>query len=149
MKSIHSIRIKAFSNEDEVNNVRQSIYNILPDGSRDKEIKESKIEPESDACVFTEQLRVLELNLNRQGDIKSFTNTLLGKLKKYDKEKLSSEITNRIDDDCNFYIRLSKKDAMDKKFKLWDDDPIQIKIKIATFPKNKNNAIEMAMELLK
>ena len=146
---VHSIRLRAFSHKNEVNHVKQAIYNILPDEFKEKQIKESEVEPESDAGIFIESLKVLEISLNKQADIKTFISNLLEKLKKSDKEKLFNEISNRIDEECNFYIRLSKKDAMNKKFIMESNDSIQIKIKIAAFPKNKNTAIEILKGLLK
>jgi RNA binding exosome subunit len=60
------------------------------------------------------------------------------------KMQLLDTLNERLDDDCNFYIRLSKPEFIRyNKYKLTTDGKcVHITINIATFPKKRINALE-------
>jgi len=146
---IHNIVISAFSNREDAEKTKQCIAKILPSGSGEKiKIEEREIEPETDGGIFVKSLREVKVKLTNQKLINDFLKNLLKNLDTVDREKLKKEIEKRMDDNCNFYIRLSKDDAMNGIFTLQPKDPIHVKIKVATFPVKKEAGVKVMGEIL-
>lgn len=72
------------------------------------------------------------------------------KLENKDKDFLKETLITRLDDKCNFYLRIQLKDFIEKnKIKLTDSgDCIHIKAKVASYPANKENATQIIQNLL-
>jgi len=99
-------------------------------------------EPESEGEVFTHDLIELKITLDKKSALDAFKH-IIGKLSDQEMESLDETLEDHVDDKCNFYMRLSK-----KEHKLMRQDPIQVKAKIAVYPARKENAIMELKEYL-
>lgn len=144
---LHSVRIKAHSSGEELEETLEAIHNILPEELQGLSVEKTRLGPEDEAGVFTEPIYVLELKLNRQKEIKQFIEYLNSKLIGNQKKKLLTELPKRVDELGNFYLRLGKERAANGKFKLESKDAIQVKLKPAVYI--KTNIKEKAVELIK
>jgi RNA binding exosome subunit len=142
---IHNIKVSAFFKQDEVENGRLILKQLLGETP----VEEEKLEPESEGGVFNEPLTALKATLPSQKEIKLLLDKITSGLDSEDKSELKQTLDSRIDDDCNLYIRLGKKSLLEGKLRLYSRDPVHIRIKLAVFPKKKESAISTALELLK
>lgn len=63
--------------------------------------------------------------------------------------KLKKELTQRVDDECNFHIRLDKQSAYNGTVRLAQtEDAIDIKMKVKTYPSKQDSAIKVMEDLL-
>lgn len=90
----------------------------------------------------------IEFSLNKDKHINDFLKKLSGELGKSQCELLVSQ-ENRIDDECNYFIRLEKNELKEKnKFILTDSgNCFHIKIKLACYPNKKEVAMNVVKEI--
>lgn len=90
-------------------------------------------------------ISILYAQLKRKKDIINF----FSRMSVEDLEKLMETLDNRIDDDCNLYMRLSKQAAALGLLKLADDDDIiHVTCKVETYPRKKEKAISVVKDFL-
>lgn len=71
--------------------------------------------------------------------------TLFGKFSDDDLDRLRESIDRRMDDGCNFFIRVDKQAAYAGTVKLaGNDDAILVRFRIATYPAKRDAACEIA-----
>lgn len=97
---------------------------------------------------FDHPIVVLRARLTKAEEIRNFFQNLREKLKEEDWELIEEEMEERIDEACNFYLRLSKKAAYSDQLELHEEDPVHLRLKIAAYPAKKENAIEVMKEVL-
>lgn len=176
MNLVHKITIKTFENNkkepnyDYLDNFKlilpEYIVSILNSENSDLNIKKELQNEKCDLLIeemkVKDALRVrnneskivdgldlisIQFELNKQTHIKSLIQNLKEKLGKKQCELIASQ-ENRVDDECNLFIRLDKKSLNEKKFVLTDSgDCYHIKIKLAAYPKKKETGIIIAKEL--
>lgn len=81
-------------------------------------------------------IHILECELTRNADVKRFWATLFAEngLAK----RLAREVDQRLDDDLVFWMRLDKQAAARDRLRLTTrDDAIQVRAKLATYPKDR------------
>jgi hypothetical protein len=140
----HNITFRAFFSGDELAEGRLLYGKILPDAAVDEEALES----ETEGGVFTKPLYVLKTVLSTQKEVGGFISNMLSGLSERDLAELRETVESRIDDECNLYLRFDKKEFSNGRFSLRAKDAVQVKIKIAAFPKKKINAVKTAREML-
>lgn len=140
----HNITLKAFFREGELAEGRLLYSRMLPEAA----VVEERLEPETEGGVFTEPLYVLKTVLSKQKEIEGFTRKMVDGLSEGDLAEVRDTLENRIDDDCDLYLRFDKKEFSAGRFVLRARDPVHVKIKIAAFPKKKENAIKTARQML-
>ncbi|MFH0861263.1 MAG: RNA-binding domain-containing protein [Candidatus Altiarchaeota archaeon] len=145
MMKAHNIRVRAFSPSAEVEDTRKSLLKILPEDAR---IEVQQLEAELDGGVFKEPLTVLTSLMDKESMMSEFLKMLRETLDAEDLNQLRQTLDQRVDGSCNFYIRLSKASAAERRFKLEDEDAIHVKIKAKCFPADREKAIEMIREWL-
>lgn len=141
---IHNVTVKAYAAEREVPDLTKTLQGILPEGTK---IEKTPLEPEADGGVFTHALYELKARIAKRPE--KFFADLLSGLSDEERERLRNEVRTRTDEDCNFYMRLGKRDAASGKISLRRNDPIHVKVKVATFPSSREKAIVVMEELLK
>ena len=96
---------------------------------------------------FPSDLITITIKINKKTD--KVLEYIFKKLSEKDKIFLKETTKTRIDEDCNFYIRLKKEEFLDKQECLLTDsgDCIHIRIKVAAYPKRKDIAIKKIEEL--
>lgn len=90
-------------------------------------------------------ISILYTQLKRRDDIINF----FSRISLNDLEELIKTLENRVDEECNFYLRLSKQAAARGLLRLADDDDIiHVMCKIETYPRKREKAISVVKEFL-
>lgn len=140
----HNISVKAFFKEENLEQGRLLFKELLPETA----FEEERLEPEIDSGIFTKPIFILKAVISKQSQVDGLLKKIFSSLTESEKLELRNTIESRIDDECNLYLRLDKKALMQGKITLHTRDSVHVKIKIACFPKKKENAIKIALELL-
>ena len=137
---IHNISYRTFvyGTEDEEKVITAISYlfsNSLPEKSINEDHFGNKIIGLTD--------KITKKRTNK--DIIAFLNE---NLSEEDKNTIKNELNRRMDDKGNLFLRFDKQLAFDEKLKLtYSGNAIHIRIKIASYPVSKENAIEVAKKL--
>lgn len=137
---IHNISYRTFvyGTEDEEKVITAISYlfsNSLPEKSINEDHFGNKI------IVLTDKITKKRTNK----DIIAFLNE---NLSEEDKNTIKNELNRRMDDKGKLFLRFDKQLAFDEKLKLtYSGNAIHIRIKIASYPVSKENAIEVAKKL--
>ncbi len=150
---IHHIilRVNAHSTEDK-SRVRNALDFFLlnsisrskiRDGNTDDIVETTNVEG-----YYKNPISTLSANITRKQDCLAFARFVRENMHPQDVELLRSEMPDRLDDDQLFHFRLDKQAAYLNKVKLTSSsDAITVKVKIATFPKNREQAGKIVEEL--
>jgi len=141
----HNIRVRAFFRQESLDEGRNILASILPKGA---ELREERLDAETEGGVFTEPLYVLSAVVSKKGDVDSLIKKIFSRLGEADKRELKGSIDSRVDDDCNLYLRFDKKALAEGKFLLYTRDSVQVRIKMACFPKKREAAAAAALGFL-
>jgi len=147
MKKANNIHIRVFfkkqENEEQIINTLKKII-----GYSDEELRKEKIEiKKTEAKGFEEKIKINEIVLNKDRHMNHFLKILNTNLNKKDKELLIKQ-ENRIDENYDFFLRISKQQALENIYELTDSgDCYHIKINLACHPKNKELAKEKIKEI--
>ncbi len=88
------------------------------------------------------------VTLKRKPEIKAFTRKVNEGLTPEAREILLGELHERLDDELMLHLRFDKQEAYLGRFSFSDSpDSIVIKLKIATYPKNQEKAIQVMEDL--
>ena len=137
---IHNISYRTFvySTEEEENVVKSLNY-IFSEPSPVKTITEDH---------FGNKIFILSEKISKKRFTKDIVKFLNDNLSNDDKNIINDELSRRMDDKGNLFLRFDKQDAFDENLKLtYDGDAIHMRIKIASYPVSKKNAINVAKEL--
>ncbi|MDO5826076.1 MAG: exosome protein [Methanosphaera sp. rholeuAM130] len=137
---IHNISYRTFvySTEDEENVVKSLNY-IFLEPSPVKTITEDH---------FGNDILILSQKISKKRYVRDIVNFLNENLSQQDKDVLREELSRRMDDKGNLFMRFDKQEAYDENLKLtYDGDAIHVRIKIASYPVSKENAIRVAKEI--
>ena len=91
-----------------------------------------------------EKIVIFEIRLIKKKHIRAFLEHFKSKLDDDLKSQLLKTLNERLDDECNFYIRLSKLDLIyQDRYRLTTDGKcLHITINIAIYPKKRENALQ-------
>lgn len=149
---IHNIilRVNAHSTEDKsrVRNaldffLLNSVSKSIKDGNTDDIVEITNV-----GGYYNNPISTLSANITRKKDCLEFARFVRENMHPQDVELLRSEMPDRLDDDQLFHFRLDKQAAYLNEVKLSSSsDAITVKVKIATFPKNWEQAGKIVEEL--
>lgn len=142
---VHHITVSAYCPKDGASALRKTLECILP---ADADIMEEVLEPEADGGVFRSEIVELKTRLTRQKDMREFALKIFGNLDEYDRRDLKETLQDRIDDECNLYLRLSKTEAASERIVFEYKDPIHVTFKLEAYPASRENALKSASELI-
>ena len=149
---IHNIilRVNAHSTEDK-SRVRNALDFFLLN-SVSKSIKAGNtddiVEITNVDGYYNNPISTLSANITRKQDCLAFARFVRENMHPGDVELLRSEMPDRLDEDQLFHFRLDKQAAYLNEVKLSSSsDAITVKVKIATFPKNWEQAGKIVEEL--
>jgi RNA binding exosome subunit len=143
--SIHYATVTAYAREEELDAVKNSVLKILPEGTS---ISENVFEPEEEGEVFTHKLYALEAKIDKK-KAEDLFKKIMNSLDEYDTKNIAGKPGLHIDDECMFYVRLSKREATEGRIVLDTRDSIQIRFKVAAYPAVRENALKVVLELMK
>ena len=147
MKYANNIHIRVFCKKDEdEKKIIEGILNIL--SFSEEELVKEKLEiKKSEAKGFDEKIKIFEFVAEKDRHTKKIIKHINEKLTKEDKQRLCEQ-ENRLDDNLDFYIRLSKPLILENLYELTDSgECYHIKINIASFPKNKETTKQKIKEI--
>ena len=132
----HYVDLRAFcyATEDE-KRVEAALRTFLPE--------ETEIERDVTEGHFGDRILVLSVRLERADDVRHVLSSLT-ELGSFD--RLLSELDDRIDDNCAFFIQLDKQAAYRGDVELGDG--LMLRGKVEAYPAKKERAIETAREAL-
>ena len=74
---------------------------------------------------------------------------LFSRLKEAELQEVLDSLDNRMDDECNLYLRLDKQEAYLGNLKMTtSDDAIAVRAKVESYPKKRETAMKSATDLL-
>ncbi|WP_174589845.1 RNA-binding domain-containing protein [Methanocella conradii] len=133
---IHYIlfRTQSHATED-VSRVRQALANVLP--------PDTPIEEEETKGYFDNPITVLTARLEKKA-AEGYVKFLKSRLFQADLKELVKELPERVTDDCDFYLKLSKQDAYLGDVRLtYAEDAIAIRAKVAAYPSRREAALKV------
>ncbi|WP_292391087.1 RNA-binding protein [Methanosarcina sp. UBA5] len=93
-------------------------------------------------------ITILSVQLKRKADCLNFASFVRESFSEEDVAKLREEMPERLDDDQVFHLRFDKQAAYLQQVRLTDSsDTITAKVKIETYPKNREKAGAIVEEL--
>jgi RNA-binding protein len=93
-------------------------------------------------------ITILSLQLKRKADCMGFAHFVREKFSEEDVERLREEMSERLDDDQIFHLRFDKQAAYLQQVKLTNSsDTVIARVKIETYPKNREKAGAIVEEL--
>ena len=137
---IHNISYRAFvyETEDE-EKVMIAINHLFSNTLPEEDIIEDN---------FSNNVKILSNKITKKRTNRDFINFLNENLSDDDKEILKDELSRRIDKKGNLFLRFDKQLAYDEILKItYSGDAIHVRIKIASYPVSKENAIKVAHNL--
>lgn len=137
---IHNISYRTFvySTEDE-EKVIKSINYIFSNSSPDKNINEDH---------FGNEILILSEKISKKRHTRDICEFLGNNLTNEDKQIIKDELSRRMDEKGNLFLRFDKQYAYDEKLKLtYSGDAIHVRIKIASYPVSKENAIKVSKKI--
>ena len=119
---LKSIEVKVFAHATEnIDKVKESVKNILP-YEFPTMFKEQKLKGH-----YGDLITILTVNNKRRKPSTEAFENLFKKLPITSQEEMLMDPEKRIDDSGNFYVRLDKQKAYQKKISTSNSDPIRIK----------------------
>ena len=137
---IHNISYRTFvyGTEDE-EKVMTAISHIFPSILPEKTINED---------YFGNKITILTEKITKKRSNKDIIAFLNDNLSDDDKNIIKEVLSRRIDDKGNLFLRFDKQLAYDEELKLtYSGDAIHVRIKIASYPVSKDNAIKVAHKI--
>ncbi len=147
MRLMHSIMITVFAKpEDDLPTIKEGLISLVPFN-----LEENKITITDDCEKFEDRtIHILRIALNKASQINQFIKNFLEKLGPEQKKTLIEQAETRIDEEYNFFIRISKTMwSKHKMIELTDSgDCYHLKFTLACYPKNRNTALKLVNDLL-
>lgn len=137
---IHNITYRTFvySTEDE-EKVTDAISYIFFEPSPVREVNEDH---------FGNKIIVLSEKISKKRSTRDIASFLNDNLSIDDKNTIKEELSRRMDEKGNLFLRFDKQEAYDQKLKLtYSGDAIHMRIKIASYPVSKENALKVACKI--
>lgn len=145
MKLVHAVNLRMFVKpEDDYEADKQAFLGLVPFPLEDEKVALK----ETQAQGFNERsITILEVQLDKQRHVRAFLEKLQGELSGAQKQQLLEQ-DDRLDDECDFYLRFRKQDL--PKLVLTDrGDCVHVRLSIAAFPKKREKALEAVKEIFK
>ena len=137
-----SITLKIFVNFDEnPEEISEKFLKVIP---FDLVKEELSVNRKRVTGFNQEKIVILELKLKKKKHTSAFLESFKTKLSNDLKRQLLSTLEERMDNECNFFIRLSKPDLIyhDRYELTTDGICLHIRIHVATYPKRRENALK-------
>jgi RNA-binding protein len=143
-----NLRVLAHATED-ISRVREALDFFLSGaGIQEAEKKEKLIEALHAEGHHGNPITILSVQLKKKAECLEFAHFVRKNMSEADVAWLREEMPDRLDDDQVFHLRFDKQAAYLQKVKLTDSsDAITAKLKIETYPKNREKAGSIVEEL--
>ncbi|MBN1275579.1 hypothetical protein JXA12_04795 [Candidatus Woesearchaeota archaeon] len=145
MRRAHTITLTTFVKpEEDKEAIKEQLLSLAP---LDLE-KEGLVVKEAHATGFNDRkITILSLTLQKERHTNAWLDHLRGRLSGAQKQQLLEQ-ENRLDQDCQFYLRFQKK-HLPKLVLIDGGDCVHVRMSIAAFPKKRERALMLMREILK
>ena len=145
MKLANNINVRVFCKDEEDKPlIIEKLKLLLP---FDLENEKIAIEERHAEGFADQKITVIKVTLEKNRHVNAFIENLVAKLGD-EKKTLLEQLDSRLDNNLNFFIRLSKEMLLKDKFVVTDSgNCYHIKINIASFPKKREKVIEVLKDL--
>lgn len=136
---IHYIlfRTQAHATE-ETARVREALEHVIPQGT--------PVDAQETKGYFDNPITVLTARLEKKAADR-YMAFLRERLPEPDRKALIAELPGRVDEDCNFFLRLSKQDAYLGDVRItYAEDAISIRARLAAYPAKYESALRLIRE---
>jgi len=147
---IHYIILRAtvHATEDR-SRVREALDRFLPASVSKSKDHDDLVDTLEVQGHYGNPITMLSAKIDRKAQTSAIVKYIREHLSDEDVVTLNNEIPERLDDDQLFFLRFDKQKAYQELLELSSSsDAIIVRIKIATYPKNREKAIEIVEELL-
>jgi RNA binding exosome subunit len=144
---IHYVTLRAFAHATEdVSRVKEALdFFLIGAGVREESKLIEEIQAEGH---HGNPITILSVQLKRKADCLGFAHFVRERFSEEDVALLREEMPERLDDDQVFHLRFDKQAAYLQQVKLTNSsDAIIAKVKIETYPKNREKAGAIVEEL--
>jgi len=143
-----SLRINAQATED-TEKVRSTVKLFLPPHKNGTVNSGSDIISESvNKGHYGNQIITMEVTLNRKKQCQYVIELIKQRLGKQALSQLITQLPQRVDDDCNLYIKFDKQHAyQDRLIMTSSQDYILLRIKLEAYPARYDEAVRIAQTL--
>ncbi|MBI2549564.1 hypothetical protein HYV83_00085 [Candidatus Woesearchaeota archaeon] len=148
MEIAHSVAIRVFCREEEnENEIVNGLKSLIP---LDFEKEKIAVKKQTTLGFSDKKIAIFEVALTKNRHIKAFLENMLSKISGTDKQMLLRQLDSRVDDSANFFVRFEKETLAKRNELLVTDggNCYHVKIKIAAYPSNKENAMKVVRKLL-
>ncbi|MFT4304265.1 MAG: RNA-binding domain-containing protein [Candidatus Woesearchaeota archaeon] len=149
MKIFHSVVVSVFIKEEEdYNLIKDKYLELFP-----FDLKKARVLFfVQSASTFNErQIKILEVRIEKEKFLNEFMNNILLKISKNDIKMMLDQIDTRVDENGDFFFRISKEKVIQNKpeYIIVDDgNCYHFKCHVAAYPQNKQNAINVVTNFL-
>ena len=135
----NSIEIRVFVKpEEDLEVVKKSFLSLLPFN-----LDKMSLSVQKAVTLDKKAMQIIYVVLTKQKHMAAFFENVKKKLSDDDIRQLKFQ-NNRVDEDCNLFFRLDKSKILNGEYELTDKgDCFHVKIKIATYPKSREKALEL------
>jgi RNA binding exosome subunit len=142
MKIAHSVLITVFSNEGEDSEkIKEGLIKLI---GLDLEKEKIKLEHEAAEGAAGNKIEIFKIKLEKERHVNSFLKDIISKLNQQQKELLTKQVETRVDDECNFFLRIDKEKFFEGRYWITDrGNCYHIKTLIAAYPANKEKAVDI------
>ena len=139
---IHHITFRVFSHATEDEDKVQDALVFIASANNSIESKRFEIEKIENSGYYGEPLRIIGTRLKRNKDCGIILEFIRSSLNKAEISYIISELEERIDDGCTFYLRFDKQAASEGILKLCESSSaITCRIKVKVYPAKKELAV--------
>ncbi len=143
----HLVQIRVFSTpEDKLEDVYEKLVYFLPFDLYENKININK----KNAVGFNNrEITIFSVSLTKKKLMNEFLDNIVDKLSRDQRDLIIKNASKQIDDNLDFFMRFDKKMLIkeNKLLLIKSGDCYHIRISLAVFPKNKENAIKLIKEI--
>ena len=144
----HTLSIEIFISPDEnIDSIKDKFLKLFPFDFEEEEIT---LQEDTASGFNQKRIKIFRVNLSKKRHVNAFLLNMVKNLQNRMRELILNQAERRLDENFNFFLRFDKTKLLNENiFQLTEQgDCILIKFKIAAFPKNKQNALDIINELL-
>lgn len=148
MKKLNKAVVSVFVKEDEnLEEIKSALKSLIP---LDLEKEKISVKRQTAKGFEEKKIVILKIELEKARHTNAFTQNLLNKLTKGQKELLLDQAESRLDNHQHFFLRLDKEKMLKGQYEITDSgDCFHIKLHIAAFPSKRQEALKVIEKLLK
>ncbi|PIN76050.1 hypothetical protein COV18_01350 [Candidatus Woesearchaeota archaeon CG10_big_fil_rev_8_21_14_0_10_37_12] len=147
MKLVHNITITVFVKpEEDKEEIKKRLIELIPFDLAEQKIK---IEEQTAQGFNERKIKIYTVHLKKTTHTKQFLKNFLNLLNEEQKKLLIAQKESRLDEECNFFIRIEKEALAEKqKIQLTEGgNCYHIRLSVAAFPKTRENALKIVDNL--